>query len=58
MGFIGKDRANDDAEYWCQTAPTAEQEAQEDVTTCYDVTCGEDGIAHISSGKGDYHGKI
>lgn len=53
MGFIGVDKSGEDNEHWVTVAPTATEEAHDDVTTTYDVTCGADGIARISSGKGD-----
>jgi len=45
MGFIGKDRSNENTASWFTTAPTAEQEAQQDTVTTYDVTYSSDGIA-------------
>jgi hypothetical protein len=53
MGFIGKDRSNEDAPNWCITAPTAEQEPQQDVVTTHDIYY-ENGIACCTGdSKGD-----
>lgn len=51
MGFIGKDRTDEDAPTWFPTAPTATEEKQDDVVTTHDVTYSPDGIACCSGVK-------
>lgn len=52
MGFIGVDKANDNAECWYPTAPTAAEPEHEDKVTTHDVTYDAEGRA-CCGGKGE-----
>jgi hypothetical protein len=52
MGFIGKDRSDEDAITWFPTAPLAAQEEQQDKVTTHDIYY-KDGIACCSGAEGE-----
>lgn len=53
MGFIGTDKSGEDNATWFPTAPTAEQEPQEDVVTTHNVYYNSEGIACCEGVQGD-----
>jgi hypothetical protein len=53
MGFIGKDRTDEDAVTWFPTAPIAVEEEQQDKTTTHDIYWNAEGIACCTGAEGE-----